>query len=315
MAENMTEAQVIDAFQANSPGLSDAPQQPVGTEAQVEGQDAPQEVEAEPVAQEQQEETQAIEIDPDEPLFDHEVEEGGSKKTQKLSLKELQLGYMRTKDYTQKTQDLARQREELPKLVAKQAQELSASYGKRLSELQALVMKSVAADVQGIDLNKLATEDPLEWVRVSNRHNQIRELLQTIQKEQEVEAARTAEEKKKADNEKWAKSFEILQRDIPNLGPDVVRSLFKAGEEWGFTQDEVAGWNDHRMIKMLYTLSEKKALEAKRPEVEKKVALVTKVLKPGAKQPQRSSLDEAKKTLRKTGKPQDALPIFEALLG
>ncbi len=322
MAEQRTEEQILDAFVKGSPGLSEeqpqqVAEQPAGTQnAQVEGQDAPAQ---EPVAEQPQEQVeqadaQTIEIDPEEALFEQEIDDGGKKTTQRLSLKELQQGYLRQKDYSQKTMELARQREELPRVLAKQAQETSETYGKRLSELQALVMKSVAAEFSNVDWNKLANEDAFEYVRLSNRRDQIKELLTSIQKEQETEGLKAREQKQQEKAQQWAKSLEVLQRDIPSFGPEVVKRLFDTGKDWGFEQSEIGEWTDHRLIKMLHALSDKKSVEAKRPEVEKKVALVTKIVKPGAKQVNRSAIDQARQNLRKTGKAEDALPIFEAMI-
>lgn len=310
----MDENQVLNAFEATM----DAPETPAAnpTEAaQVEGADAPQEEEkAQPEVKAEEQETETIEIDPEAPLFEQELEEDGKKVAQKLSLKELQQGYLRERDYRKKTQDLARQREELPKLVAKQGQELSESYTKRLSELQGLVLKAVAADIQGKDLNALATEDPFEYVRVSNRLRQIDELQQAIKKEQDAESAKKQEEEKRTSAEKWQRSLEILQKDIPDFGPTVVKRLIDTGEEWGFSKDEVSTWNDHRLIKMLHALSDKKAVETKRPEIEKKVAVVTKVMKPGQPTKSRSANDEAMAKLRKSGKREDAVDVFARFL-
>ena len=46
----------------------------------------------------------------------------------------------------------------------------------------------------------------------------------------------------------------------------------------------------------------------------KKIALVPKVLKPGSKQPAKDPLNEARKKLAKSHRPEDALPFFEALV-
>jgi len=326
MAEQMSEEQILDSFVKNSPGFSEdvpAPQQaqeqPVRTpDAPAASQNEPQAnngTTEEPVAAQQEEQdAQTIEIDPEEPLFEQELDDDGKKVTQKLSLKELQQGYLRAKDYTRKTQELARQREEVPQVLAKQAQELSESYGKRLSELTALVMQTVAPELNGVDLNKLANEDAFEYVRLSNRVNQVQQLLQRVKVEQEQEKSRLAEEENKAKAQRWSQSLEVLNRDIPGFGPDVVKRLFDAGKELGFDQAEIAQWDDHRLIKLLYNFSEKKSLESKRPEVERKVALVTKIVKPGTKQANRSSIDEARSRLRKSGKAEDALPIFEQMI-
>lgn len=318
----MDENQILNAF-ANSIGPSEAaPAQPA-TDAVVEGAEAPQEAPEQKAestedakAQEQQdaEDVETIEIDPDEPLFEQEIDDDGKKISQKLSLKELQQGYLRQKDYTKKTQEIAKQREEVPQLIAKQSKELTESYGKRLSELQALIVKSVAPEFQGKDLNKLADEDPFEYIRVSNRVRQIQELLQTVKTEQDAAEAKAKENEDKLKAERWQKSLEILNKDIPQFGPDVVRRLIDAGEEWGFTKDEVAQWDDHRLVKMLHALSEKKSIESKRPEVEKKVAVVTKIVKPGTQVRRNDALSEARSKLRKSGRPEDALPIFESFV-
>lgn len=312
----MDEEAIVGAFVSSltPPPAKDNPaKEPVVSEAEVEDKKEAPAKDSEVKAEEEQD-AETIEIDPDEPLFEQEIDEDGKKVAKRLSLKELQQGYLLQKDYTRKTQDLARQREELPKLVAKQAQELSESYGKRLSELTGLVMKTVAADIQGVDLNKLATEDPFEYVRVSNRSRQINELLQQIQAEQTTEKTKAEEEKNKKTSEQWQKSLEVLNRDIPDFGPAVVTRIIESGEKWGFTKDEVSKWSDHRMIKMLHELSSRAEVTSKKPEVEKKVALVTKVLKPGQSQQKSTVLDDARKRLAKSGKDEDALPIFEAML-
>jgi hypothetical protein len=306
----------VAAFMADMPDEPQTPANPPKEAQAVEQAEAPQEeqVEAKAQPQEQQEEVETIEIDPEAPLFEQELEEDGKKVAQKLSLKELQQGYLRERDYRKKTMELARQRDELPKLVAKQGQELSESYTKRLAELQAVVVKAVAPELGNVDLNKLATEDPFEYVRISNRARQIQELLQSVQKEQEAESQRKQQETQKATNEKWQKSLEVLQRDIPDFGPAVVKRLIDAGEEWGFTQEEVSGWTDHRQIKMLHALLDKKSVEAKRPEVEKKVAVVTKTMKPGQTKPARTAVDEAKAKLKKTGRPEGTEALWESFL-
>ena len=314
MAEASAEDRAIAGFMAEMPESDTVTANPT-QEAQVTvTEEAPVQEEPKVEAKEQQE-AETIEIDPDEPLFEQEIEEEGKKVAQKLSLKELQQGYLRQRDYTRKTQELARQRDELPKQVAKHVQELSTSYEKRLSELNGLVLKAVAEEFAGKDLNKLATEDPFEYVRVSNRARQINELLQVVQKEQEAETAKRKEAEQKTTQEQWMKSLEILQRDIPEFGPAVVKRLIDTGEEWGFSREEVSGWTDHRLVKMLHSLSERKAVEAKKPEVEKKVAVVTKVMKPGQPTKARGALQEARSQLKKTGKPEHALPFFEAMLG
>lgn len=316
MAEQMTEDQILDAINRNSPGYSPEPDEQQQPEAAAEalttqtGEVAVTESQ-EAVAEDQPE---TIEIDPDEPLFEQEIHEAGKKTTQKLSLKELQQGYLRQRDYTQKTQDLAKQRDELPKAYAKQMHDLSESYAKRLTELQQLAMKTVAAELDGVDWERLATDDPLGYPAKLERRLKLEKLLQTIQGEMKTATDRQSEEKNKSKSERWQKSLEILNRDIPDFGPDVAKRLIDAGKDWGFEPQEIAEWDDHRLIKLLHSQLEKKAVESKRPEVEKKVALVTKTVKPGAKSANRTQISEDMARLKKTGKSEDALRVFQNLV-
>ena len=311
----MDENQVLNAFegalgQAEAPEATDSRESQ--TEARVEGADAPQaEVTEQPeVKAEEQEQTETIEIDPEAPLFEQEVEEeDGKKSVQKLSLKELQRSFLTDREIRKAKQDIARQKDELPKLVHKQVSDVRESYTKRLSELHAVVTKVAARELEGVDFVALAKEDPWRYAELRERREQLNELLQSVQKEREAEDAKRKEEEQKAKAERWQKSAEILQKDIPEFSPTVVRRLIESGEDWGFTKDEVAGWDDHRFIKMLHALSEKKAVETKRPQVEKRVAVVTKVVKPG--QPAKPRADEAMTRLRKSGKREDAVDVFE----
>ena len=313
MSEEMTEDQILDAISRNS-GLDPEPEQQPQSEAAPETLTAPETTEAEVEVTASEEETQTLEIDPDEPLFEQEVVDGGKKSTQKLSLKELQAGYLRQRDYTQKTQELAKQRDELPRAYAKHAQDISESYTKRLSELQQLAMKTVAAELAGVDWERLATDDPLGYPAKFERRVKLEKLLQTIQAEQKDAEARVSQEQTKTKAEKWQKSLEILHREIPDFGPDVAKRLVESGKEWGFEPDEVAQWDDHRIIKMLHALSDKKAIESKKPEVEKKVALVTKTLKPGAKSAARPKFSEDMARFKKSGKLEDGYSAFDAIL-
>lgn len=316
MAEEMNEEQILDAINRNSPGYSPPEeQQPAQAETAQPTEEAPQETEVQ--AEQPQEEVQqaeTIELDPDEPLFEQEIEENGKKVTRKFSLNELQRGNMWQRDYTRKTQDLARQRDELAKAYAKQSQEYAESYSKRLTELQQLAMKTVAAELAGVDWERLAADDPLGYPAKFERRQKLQTLLQTIQAEMQQAESQASQQKTKSKAERWQKSLEILNRDIPDFGPDVAKKLIDAGKDWGFEPQEIAEWDDHRQIKMLHALMDKKAVESKRPEVEKKVALVTKNLKPGAKTASRTKLSEDMAKLKKSGKDTDALAVFEALV-
>lgn len=329
MAEKSNEEQILDAFIANlenSSGTEQAPeakaetpaQQPeaAAQNAQVEGEDAPTQGTVE-TAQEQ-DEVQTIEIDPDEPLFEQEIVEGNQKKTQKLSLKELQRGYIGNAETTRRFQEAARIKAEAQDAVKNAEQQAIKQSMEKLEQLQSYVIAATAPELRGVDWNKLANEDAFEYVRLSNRAKQINDALQAIESEKKQLAAKQNEEKQKSKAEQLHKTEEKLRAEIPEYGDQVIDRFIKQAIKEGYTREELSENIDSRLFKLAYKAALYDELQEKQVKdtkiVEKRIALVPKVLKPGAKSKPAGALDEAKSKLRKTGKPEDALPFFEALV-
>lgn len=257
------------------------------------------------------ESVETIEIDPDEELFEQELDVDGRKERKKLSLREYQQGYLRQADYTRKTQELAKQRAEVQD-VARQAEVKAAKeYAQKLDVLQGTLVKVAAPELASVDWNKLANEDPSEYVRLSNRATQLNQIISAIETEKTTAQKRADEEDNKKHAETWQKSLETLQREIPDWGTPLVEKLVTTGKNvYGV---DVAQWRDAGQIKMLHDAMKYRETLARQPDVAKKIALAPKVLKPGAKQAFRPS-QSVFETVRKTGKAADALPFFEQLL-
>lgn len=325
MAEQMSEEQILSAFEQSVPGDSEVvaeerPQQAqqtqqesAQTEASLDQAEQQSEIEA-TASDEQQEETATIEIDPDEPLFEQEVVENGSKTTQKLSLKELQQGYLRQADYTRKSQEVAKARAEVQEQVRQAQQQAAGQFAQRLEQLQSALVKTIAPELANVDWNKLANEDAFEYVRLSNRAKEINDVLQQIETDKTAANEVSKQEQEQKNAQVWQQSLEVLQRDIPDWGAPVAQRLSKAAQDVGFDANEVASWNDHRIIKLAYKAAMYDDQQAKVAPSAKKIAIAPRVLKPSAKQPAKSTVTEAQNRLAKSGRPEDALPIFEAML-
>ena len=319
MAELTEQDQVADAFMELD--LSDTSEQVSPENAQVEGADAPVEEEAQ-VEQskpadkkEETDETQTIEIDPDEPLFEQELTENGQKKVQKLSLKELQQGYLRQADYTRKAQEVAKQRAEVQEVARQASQQAVTQYAQKLDQLQAALVKSVAPELANVDWDKLANEDAFEYVRLSNRAKQINDTLQALESEKSATSEQATKHQQQKAVQEWQQSLEILQRDIPDWGAPVAQNLSKAAQNVGFSDAEVAQWNDHRIIKLAHKAAMYDALQTKSEVVTKRVTTVPRVLKPGAKKattPNKEAVDRWTKTKGKLN--EDGAAVFENFL-
>jgi len=324
MAEQMSEEQIVSAFEKSVPMNSSQPQepeakQPVEASQPDQQSEAPSEETAkvEAAATEDQE-TQTIEIDPDEPLFEQEITDNGKKETKKLSLKELQRGYIAQAETTRRFQEAARIRTEAQEAVQKVEQQAIEQTSKRLEQLQHLVLSAAAPELANVNWDKLAAEDAFEYVRLQNRANQIKNALATIQAEQDKLRAAQNETRAKTHAEKLAKTDELLRGEIPEYGDQIISRFIKAAVDAGYTKEELADQIDHRLFRLAHKAALYDDLQTKQSTdatlVAKKVSVVPKTLKPGAKPAATTKFDEARKNLKRTGKGEDALPFFEAMI-
>lgn len=286
---------------------------PEEEEATVEvTEDEPEaEAEGESEGESESEEPQPEEegIDPDEKWIEvEEVTEGGTKEVKTYSLNELKAQRMMQADYQRKTAELARQREEVQTQLRQGVDKEREQFKQALDVQLKLVWSLAAQELQNVDMDKLATEDPAEYIRVQNRLNKFNQAIQGIHAEQQKLAQ---QERDYLEKEVLPKASEQIQRDIPNWGPELKQSLLKSGiENYGFTSEELQAVVDPRMVKVLHDAYQYQQFKAQKPAAEKKVVSKPKVLKPGTKQPKESGDGDALKRLKQTGRYQDAAALF-----
>lgn len=286
---------------------------PVGPNKQVEGDEAPAE-DARRVAEIPLDQLEAIEL---------EVTvkgEDGKDLTQKLPVKALKEGYMRQADYQRKTAEVARQRESVSESVRQAIEGDRKQYQATMQQLQALVMETVAPELQGVDLNKLATDDPFEYVKRRNRIDQINQTVTTIQAKQKEIADKHQAEQAQQRQKLADTARETLQADIPGWNDDLYHTLMKSSEKHGFKPEEVATWLDPRAIKLLHKAHMYDQLKAnpQAPSAEKKVVVPPKVVRPGTAQAtnQRIQQDQAgMKRLQGSGTITDAAAVIRSRMG
>ena len=265
-----------------------------------------------------EEEAETVEIDPEEKLFEvEETIEGGKKEVRKYSLNELKSQRMMQADYQRKTAELARQRDEVQDKVRQGIEGEKKQYLQALETQQRLVYELVAPELQNVNLDQLAADDPAEYVKVSNKLNKLNLAIQGIQAEQQK---LRDQERERLEKVVLPKAAEELQRDIPNWGADLQRSITRtAMEKYGFTSEELSTVVDPRYIKVLHDAHQfatgSKESETKKQIASKKVVEKPKVLKPGTKQPASKGEGDEFKRLQKTGRIEDAAAVFLKRLG
>jgi hypothetical protein len=229
--------------------------------------------------QPQEEQQDTITVDPDTPLVEITYKvEGGSEEKRMWSLNEMKSGVMMQKDYQRKTAELARAREQLTEEVGKMIEPERQQYAQNLNLLHQTVLGLVSPELQSVNWEQLAVENPSEYVKLSAKAQKFQQTLQFIQGQQQ-------QAQQKAFSQAVDHSKKMLAdpvQGIPEWGDKLYQSLMKYGTDSGFNPDEMANVVDYRMIKVLWKAHKYDELQAAKPSVEKKVTVVPKVLKPGS---------------------------------
>lgn len=263
-------------------------------------------------------EAESVEIDPDAKFIEVEVVvEGGEKKTEKLSLNELKSQRMMQADYQRKTQELARQRDEVPEKIRQGIQEQLTKSVQQIQSFQEVLLATVAPELKGTDWNKLANEDPAEYVRRSNRAREIEQAYQQMEAAKQQQLSQLGEMNKQQLQKLREESKGKIKSKIPNY--DEIEPTLKetAIKQYGFTQEQLDSIAHPGFAELLHDAHEfQKTKSATKTIVEKKVLNVPKVLKPGTPKEDGKSerMKENMNRLKKTGRTEDAAAaIFQML--
>jgi len=157
-----------------------------------------------------------------------------------LSLEELAAGYMQSADYTRKTQALAEQAKQREMEVFQAVQQTTQQAQQQLQALQNLVLSATAPELQNVNWQQLAMEDPARYVQLQARQQQLSQVLGNLQAEnqrlQQQQEAVLNQQREQAIKH----SLEYLSREIPGFNLEKERTqLFETGRKYGFKDDEL----------------------------------------------------------------------------
>ncbi len=228
----------------------------------------------------------------------------------KVSKDEAKNGYLRQQDYTQKAQNLARERSESQAHIQQQfaqVQQFSTEIG-QLTNLDATLNQ-----YQNVDWAALREADPLSYSTHLAEFNDMRqkrgEMVQAISFKQQQFADQQAQQFAQQTEE--AKTY--LSAKIPGFGAGTLAQMKEAGIKAGFQAAELANVADKRMLEVLWKASEYDKSQATTQKAVKAVAaLPTKASKPApaSKPANEINIDKQAKRVQQTGKVGD----FAALL-
>ena len=247
------------------------------------------------------------------------IEVDGEEKT----IEELRSGFLRQKDYTRKTQELAEGR----KAVEAQYQEIERERAEYAQLLPAMAERIQQAAEQEPDWDTLYDTDPVMAAKAERQWRKEQEArtaqLQAVQAEQQRMQQIAAQKQEHMQQSYLEQQRHILPDIIPEWRDNKVAATeatqirdFLLGE--GFSEQDVSGMSNATLVKlarkaMLYDRGETRANEVKAKPKKPR----TKTLKSGsrASQPKRTSAaQEAQNRARKTGRVNDAAAAIKALL-
>lgn len=229
----------------------------------------------------------------------------------KVSKDEAKNGYLRQQDYTQKAQNLARERQESQAHIQQQFAQVQ-QFSNELGQLTNL--DATLTQYQNVDWQALREADPLSYSTHLAEFNDIRarrgEMVQAISFKQQQFAELQQQQFMQQTQEAQA----YLTAKIPGFGKEHLSQMKEFGTKHGFTSDELANVADKRMLEVLWKASQYDKSQATTQKAVKAVAaLPTKANKPApsSKPVNEVVIDKQIKRVQQSGKVQD----FAALLG
>lgn len=220
-------------------------------------------------------------------------------------------------DYTQKSQRLAKEREELAASVKAEKETALKQYEQQLEVHRQAVLRLADPEVVQADLNKLALEDPAKAQQLFFKRIQLQQTMQGIAVEQQRIAQERDTQAQTARQKEATEALEVIKKDIPSWSNDLYVKLLKTATDSGATQEKANAISEPWMVKVLNEARQWREYQAAKPgTVEKRIAAVPKVTKPGTSEksdPNTSKLKESMAAHEKTGSRASAEEYVRAL--
>ena len=247
------------------------------------------------------EDTEEAEEGDDDPTFEIETVNGKIE----VPLSELSAGYMRQADYTKKTMEASE--------VRKEAEAAKAELSQSKQQLE-----------EALSYWAVPTEQEPNWAQVAqDRTPQEVFALQQQWGQRQQRKAQAAEYHQQLQAQAQAETLASEQAKLLEVFPDWrdpakfregAGAMVSAGDNYGFSAEEMAGMVDHRMFKVLNDAMKYRKLQADKPKVTKKVSKAPQKLKAGSK-PQKGDASKVARQkqmdrLKKSGSVDDAVNLL-----
>lgn len=287
----------------------------------AEPNDDEQEADPEPAESPEDESQDEQDVDPDEEpeepaqaVETHKVKINGEE--HEVTLDELKKGYSRTQDYTRKTQEAAGVRKTLETETVAARQERA-----QLAQNLKLVEEALSEmQPKEPDWDKIRQDHPEKFADIWSQWQMQEKDRATVRQMREEAEKKVAEDTLKARQEKMAVEQGKLLEAIPSWKDKKVAAAdFKAmtavAEKYGFSQQDLADFDDHRAFVILHKAMLHDRAEVKKADAVKRIETV-RTTKPSDGKPRLPVSDKTRalQRLAKTHKPSDLAGVYLHML-
>lgn len=196
----------------------------------------------------------------------------GEEQELEVSEDELVKGYHRQQDYTRKTQALAERESQAVEFLKSKHDEFRQHYLSQ-AELARAAVTSMAGIKTEAELAELANSDPAAWVAESQRQKEIFNYLNHLDQQINGERQRASQEQTERQaqtlQEQYQKAWTVLSKEKIDK-PALAKIYTDAKKVYGFTDEELGGVYDARLVMALRDAAAYQELKSKRAEVTKK---------------------------------------------
>ena len=199
--------------------------------------------------------------------------EDGKDETLELTPEEIGSSYLRQRDYTRKTQELAQRETQAVQFLTTKHDEIRNQY---LS--QAEVARAAVAQIAGVrtesELADLAHTDPAAWVAETQRQRQLSAYLNQLDQQINGEKQRAGQERDQRQKQSLQSMYQTAWGELAKDGidkPKLEKIYGSVQKTYGFSPEELGNVYDHRLVKLMKDATAYQALKAQKPEVTKRV--------------------------------------------
>lgn len=242
-----------------------------------------------------------------------------------ISVGDLARNNLFQRDYTAKTEELAREREALTKSKA-DVDQLS----RQMTEERNFLIWFAQTYAPKPPQPPTGTDDPMaeiQYAQALRQYNAFAEAYRQFASSQKTDADRKAEESQKSAQERAQKEVKSLFEKLPFLKDKAKAEAFftevgnSAREYYGFSDDEIANAtkSDHRLMLALRDAIRYRKAQKAAPKVKDEIAKLPRMVRtPTARgasgQEQARARQATAEKLRQTGSLEDGIAAIEALI-